>query len=116
MRRIATLVALALVIASSVQAQTLRDRIANLFIFGSGSNVLQLGGTASPNNPDAVRAADKPRKRKARGRRRKTENRKALLCADLRTPQPRRPEVSRPTIKRITNQSSMTKRDPQSNQ
>lgn len=56
MRRIATLVALAISTGSSAHAQTLRDRIAGLFIFGSGSNVLQLGGTSSPNNPDAVRA------------------------------------------------------------
>ncbi len=55
MRMTATF-ALAFLCASTAQAQSLRDRIADLFIFGSGSNVLQLGGTASPNNPDAVRA------------------------------------------------------------
>jgi hypothetical protein len=57
MRR--TLLLLVLVTAANaavVQAQTLRDKIAELFIFGGGDNPLHLGGTAAPDNPEAIRA------------------------------------------------------------
>src|SRR5262245_24461778 len=56
MRRFILSVAL---VASAVQptlAQTMRDRVAQLFIFGGGTNPLFLGGTADPNNPAAIRA------------------------------------------------------------
>jgi hypothetical protein len=56
MRRVLVLAALTVSATASAGAQTLRDKVAELFIFGSGSNVLQLGGTASPNNPDAIRS------------------------------------------------------------
>lgn len=41
---------------SSANAQTLRAKVAQLFIFGGGDNPLFLGGTADPNNPANVRA------------------------------------------------------------
>ena len=41
--------------ATSSDAQTLRSRINDLFIFGSGQNALQLGGTLDPNNPQNIR-------------------------------------------------------------
>jgi hypothetical protein len=52
-----TRAALVLLLACSAtgDAQTLRSRINDLFIFGSGQNVLQLGGTADPNNPQNIR-------------------------------------------------------------
>ena len=46
----------ALLVAMPARAQTLRSRVTELFIFGSGQNVLQLGGTADPNNPQNIRA------------------------------------------------------------
>lgn len=57
MRRAFLLCVVVLAIPSATAAQqSLRARIAELFIFGSGDNPLHLGGTADPNNPDAVRA------------------------------------------------------------
>ncbi|HEU4996060.1 MAG TPA: hypothetical protein VFT29_14690 [Gemmatimonadaceae bacterium] len=56
MRRILLSVALIASAAQPTLAQTMRDRVAQLFIFGSGSNPLFLGGTADPNNPAAIRA------------------------------------------------------------
>jgi hypothetical protein len=51
------LVVLCLILAEPAAAQqSLRAKVAKLFIFGSGDNPLHLGGTADPNNPDAVRA------------------------------------------------------------
>jgi hypothetical protein len=47
--------AIALACTSPADAQTLRSRINDLFIFGSGQNVLHLGGTADPNNPQSIR-------------------------------------------------------------
>jgi hypothetical protein len=38
------------------EAQSLRDRIADLFIFGPGQDPLFLGGSGDPNNPEALRA------------------------------------------------------------
>ena len=37
------------------QTQTLRAKVNELFIFGSGENALHLGGTADPNNPQNIR-------------------------------------------------------------
>jgi hypothetical protein len=37
-------------------AQSLRDKVSDLFIFGGGSNPLHLGGTADPDNPANIRA------------------------------------------------------------
>lgn len=48
--------ALTLTAAASADAQSLRDKVADLFIFGSGSNPLHLGGTAGPNSPATVQA------------------------------------------------------------
>jgi hypothetical protein len=47
--------ALVLLRAAPVHAQHLRDEISQLFIFGSGDEPLFLGGTADPNNPEAIR-------------------------------------------------------------
>ncbi|HEY8259415.1 MAG TPA: hypothetical protein VIG08_17285 [Gemmatimonadales bacterium] len=50
------LAVLALVVVSvRGQAQHLQDRLSGLFIFGEGEGQLFLGGTADPNNPDAIR-------------------------------------------------------------
>jgi hypothetical protein len=45
-----------IVAASSADAQSLRDRISDLFIFGPGNAPLFLGGSGDPNNPQALRA------------------------------------------------------------
>ncbi|MGH7679060.1 MAG: hypothetical protein ACRENU_11380 [Gemmatimonadaceae bacterium] len=42
--------------AAPLGAQSLKDKVTDLFIFGSGSNPLHLGGTADPNNPASVQA------------------------------------------------------------
>jgi hypothetical protein len=49
------LAALVLLAAGPVQAQHLRDRLSDLFIFGSGDSPLVLGGTSDPSNPDSIR-------------------------------------------------------------
>jgi hypothetical protein len=54
MRRVLLTIALALV-AGPAQAQHLRDRLSDLFIFGSGESPLVLGGTSDPSNPEAIR-------------------------------------------------------------
>jgi hypothetical protein len=54
MRRVLLTIALALV-AGPAQAQHLRDRLSDLFIFGSGESPLVLGGTSDPSNPDSIR-------------------------------------------------------------
>ena len=46
---------LTLLAVSSARAQHLRDRLANLFIFGEGQEPLYLGGTGAPNNPESIR-------------------------------------------------------------
>jgi hypothetical protein len=46
--------ALVLFRAAPVHAQHLRDEISQLFIFGGGDEPLFLGGSASPNNPQAI--------------------------------------------------------------
>lgn len=55
-RPVAVAIALTVLSSSAAIAQTLRARVNELFIFGSGQNVLQLGGTADPNNPQNIRA------------------------------------------------------------
>jgi len=50
------ILALTLTAAASADAQSLRDKVAELFIFGSGNNPLHLGGTAGPNSPATVQA------------------------------------------------------------
>jgi hypothetical protein len=42
---------LAAVLAAPLRAQGLEDRLRDLFIFGTGDDVLVLGGTAAPDNP-----------------------------------------------------------------
>lgn len=49
----------ALVLAQPASAQQLRDKIAELFIFGSGQDPLFLAGTADPSNPASVQAHGK---------------------------------------------------------
>ena len=58
LRRPILLLLACLTVASptAARAQTLRAKVGELFIFGSGTNPLFLGGTAEPNNPDAIRA------------------------------------------------------------
>jgi hypothetical protein len=55
MRRLVVTAALLLLTGSPLQAQHLRDKLADLFIFGSGEDPLTLGGTSDPNNPDSIR-------------------------------------------------------------
>ncbi len=55
MRRLLATAALALLAVSPLQAQHLRDRLADLFIFGTGESPLNLGGTSDPSNPDSIR-------------------------------------------------------------
>jgi hypothetical protein len=55
MRRLLVSVTLALLAAQPLHAQHLRDRLSDLFIFGTGGNPLVLGGTSDPNNPESVR-------------------------------------------------------------
>jgi hypothetical protein len=45
----------ALLLGQPLQAQHLRDRLSDLFIFGSGDSPLNLGGTSDPDNPESVR-------------------------------------------------------------
>jgi hypothetical protein len=54
MRRL-VVIALALLTGRPLQAQHLRDRLSDLFIFGSGDSPLNLGGTSDPHNPDSIR-------------------------------------------------------------
>jgi hypothetical protein len=55
MRSLLLTVAVLAAVASRVQAQHLQHQLSALFIFGEGQDPLFLGGTADPNNPDAVR-------------------------------------------------------------
>ena len=43
------------IIVPRLEAQSLRDELSDLFIFGEGHDPLFLGGTGDPNNPEAVR-------------------------------------------------------------
>jgi hypothetical protein len=54
MRRL-VVTAVLLLIGPPLQAQQLRDRLSDLFIFGSGEDPLTLGGTSDPDNPDSIR-------------------------------------------------------------
>src|SRR5262245_61779258 len=56
MRRIFTYFVAFLAVSSSASAQGLREKISQLFIFGSGSDSLFLAGSADPNNPASIRA------------------------------------------------------------
>jgi len=47
--------AMLLLLGQPLQAQHLRDRLSDLFIFGTGEDPLTLGGTSDPNNPDSIR-------------------------------------------------------------
>ena len=54
---VAALMLLSPIVANQhAEAQSLRDRIADLFIFGAGQDPLFLGGSGDPNNPEALRA------------------------------------------------------------
>jgi len=55
MRCLVVTAALALLAAPPLQAQHLRDRLSDLFIFGTGESPLNLGGTSDPSNPDSIR-------------------------------------------------------------
>ena len=55
MYRIVVITALVLLAASPLQAQRLRDRLSDLFIFGTGGDPLNLGGSSDPSNPEAIR-------------------------------------------------------------
>src|SRR6185312_17386679 len=46
---------LVLLVAPPLSAQHLREDLSQLFIFGSGEDPLQLGGSSSPNNPESIR-------------------------------------------------------------
>ena len=54
MLRLGLVVCLAVTMAPVAVAQGLRDKINDLFIFGSGQDPLFLAGTADPNNPLAI--------------------------------------------------------------
>jgi hypothetical protein len=53
---VAALALLPILGAGPAGAQSLRDRIADLFIFGPGQDPLFLGGSGDPNNPEALRS------------------------------------------------------------
>jgi hypothetical protein len=55
MRRLVVTSAMLLVATSPLPAQSLRDQLSDLFIFGEGHDPLFLGGTGDPNNPETVR-------------------------------------------------------------
>jgi hypothetical protein len=48
--------ALLVTVASPLQGQALRDKLSELFAFGTGTDQLFLAGTADPNNPAAIQA------------------------------------------------------------
>jgi hypothetical protein len=54
MRRL-LVTAVLLLLAGPAEAQHLRDRLSDLFIFGTGESPLTLGGTSDPHNPDSIR-------------------------------------------------------------
>lgn len=56
MRHLALITLLILSASVEAEAQSLRDELSQLFIFGEGTEALFLGGTGDPNNPDAIRA------------------------------------------------------------
>jgi hypothetical protein len=54
MRRL-LVTAILLLSSAPLQAQHLRDKLSDLFIFGSGQSPLTLGGTSDPSNPESIR-------------------------------------------------------------
>ncbi len=56
MRRSLLSLSLLLMVAASLEAQGLRDKLSALFIFGSGQDPLFLAGSGDPNNPDFIQA------------------------------------------------------------
>jgi hypothetical protein len=56
MRRLLLVLAALVLLSNAARAQGLRDKIAQLFIFGTGEDPLFLGGSADPNNPASIRA------------------------------------------------------------
>jgi hypothetical protein len=54
MRRL-MLPAMLLLLSRPLEAQHLHERLSDLFIFGTGGDPLQLGGTSDPSNPDSIR-------------------------------------------------------------
>lgn len=55
MRRLLVTAALALLVGQPLHAQRLRDKLSDLFIFGTGGSPLNLGGSSDPGNPESVR-------------------------------------------------------------
>ncbi len=55
MPRLVVMSALLLLAGHPLRAQSLRDQISGLFIFGEGQDPLFLGGTGDPSNPESVR-------------------------------------------------------------
>ena len=55
MRRLLVTAALALLVGQPLQAQRLRDKLSDLFIFGTGGSPLNLGGSSDPGNPESIR-------------------------------------------------------------
>jgi hypothetical protein len=53
--RLLPLLVLAGLAGRDAQAQSLRETLSGLFIFGEGQDPLFLGGTGAPNNPESVR-------------------------------------------------------------
>ncbi len=55
MRRLVLILLFALLPLSVVKAQSLREQLSQLFIFGEGTEALFLGGSGDPNNPESIR-------------------------------------------------------------
>ncbi|HEV7365449.1 MAG TPA: hypothetical protein VGN76_06355 [Gemmatimonadales bacterium] len=55
MRRLLVTAVFALLAGRPLHAQHLRDKLSELFIFGTGGIPLNLGGSSSPNNPESIR-------------------------------------------------------------
>ena len=55
MRRVVITLMLALLPGGMLKAQSLRDQLSQLFIFGEGTEALFLGGSGDPNNPESIR-------------------------------------------------------------
>ncbi len=56
MRRVLTSLIALVALSATLEAQGLRGKISQLFIFGDGDNPLFLAGSADPNNPADIRA------------------------------------------------------------
>jgi hypothetical protein len=59
MRRVVLTLLLALAPAATLRAQSLREQISELFIFGPGEDPLFLGGSGDPRNPLSIQAHGK---------------------------------------------------------